>query len=160
MIAPAYCQLLARYGRWMNERMYAALATVDDQERKRDRGAFFGSIHGTLNHLVWADATWLSRFGGAPYAEAAYGADLFEDFASLSAARESTDRAVLHWAGQVTPSWLDSALEYRSAADGRRRQLPAWVAAAHMFNHATQHRGQVHPLLTQVPYDPPPLDLM
>ena len=159
MIAPAYCQLLARYGRWMNERMYAALIALDDAERKRDRGAFFGSIHRTLNHLVWADAIWLSRFGGAPYAEPAYGADLFEDFASLSAARESTDRAVLHWAGQVTAPWLDSALEYRSAADGRRRQLPAWVAAAHMFNHATHHRGQLTTLMKQAGVDPGVTDL-
>ena len=62
MIAPAYCQLMARYNRWMNERLYALCAGLDDDERKRDRGAFFGSIHGTLNHLLWGDRMWLGRF--------------------------------------------------------------------------------------------------
>jgi uncharacterized damage-inducible protein DinB len=143
----------------MNERMYAALAALDDTERRRDRGAFFGSIHRTLSHLVWADSIWLSRFGGPRYAEPAYGADLFEHFAALSAAREAADHAVLHWAGQVTPAWLDSTLQYRSAMDERQRQLPAWVAAAHMFNHATHHRGQLTTLLKQAGVDPGVTDL-
>ena len=92
MITPEYCQLLARYGRWMNERMYAAVASMSDDERKRDRGAFFGSIHRTLSHLVWADSIWLARFTGAPYAERAYGADLFDAFENLAAAKTPTPR--------------------------------------------------------------------
>jgi hypothetical protein len=55
MITPEYCQLMARYNRWMNERLYATCSAMQDVERKRDRGAFFGSIHGTLNHLLWGD---------------------------------------------------------------------------------------------------------
>ena len=66
MIAPEYCQLMARYNRWMNERLYALLAELSDAERKRDRGAFFGSMHGTLNHLLWGDRTWLGRFIDEP----------------------------------------------------------------------------------------------
>jgi uncharacterized damage-inducible protein DinB len=58
-----YCRLLARYNRWMNERMYAALVAMPDAERKRDRGAFFGSIHRTLNHILWGDRVWLRRAG-------------------------------------------------------------------------------------------------
>lgn len=159
MITPAYCQVFARYNRWMNERMYAVLAPMEDAERKRDRGAFFGSIHRTLNHLVWADSIWLSRFTGKPYAERAYGTELFDDFTALSRARDAADTAVLHWAGQVSQAWLDSTLEYRSAGDGRVRRLPAWVAAAHMFNHATHHRGQLTTLTKQAGVDPGVTDL-
>lgn len=159
MITPAYCQLLARYGRWMNERMLASLATMPDGERKRDRGAFFGSIHRTLNHLVWADSIWVARFTGATYAERAYGADLFDGFEALAAAREATDRAVLDWAGQLDTSWLSSPLEYRSAGDGRLRRLPAWIAATHVFNHATHHRGQLTTLIKQAGADPGATDL-
>jgi uncharacterized damage-inducible protein DinB len=159
VITPEYCQLLARYGRWMNERMYAAVATMSDGERKRDRGAFFGSIHRTLNHLVWADSIWHSRFTGAPYEKPAYGTDLFDDFDALAAAREAADTALLDWAGQLEPSWLASTLEYRSAGDGRLRRLPAWIAASHLFNHATHHRGQVTVLMKQASVDPGVTDL-
>ena len=159
MIAPAYCQLLARYGRWMNERLYASVATLGDDERKRDRGAFFGSIHRTLSHLVWADSIWLARFTGRSYTERAYGADLFGDFAALAAAREAADTAMLDWAGQLQPAWLASTLEYRSASDGRVRRLPAWIAAAHLFNHATHHRGQLTTLMKQAGVDPGVTDL-
>ncbi len=159
MISADYCQLLARYGGWMNQRLVAAVATMSDDERKRDRGAFFGSIHRTLNHLVWADSIWLSRFTGTSYAQPAYGADLFDDFADLAIAREAADTTLLDWAARVDPSWLGSTLEYRAASDGRLRQLPAWIAAAHLFNHATHHRGQLTTLVKQAGVDPGVTDL-
>ena len=49
-------RFLARYNRWMNQRLYDACQTLSDEERKRQRGAFFGSIHHTLTHLVLASA--------------------------------------------------------------------------------------------------------
>ncbi|MCC7217888.1 MAG: DinB family protein [Burkholderiales bacterium] len=149
MISVEYCQLLARYNRWMNERLYACAGELADDARKRDRGAFFGSIHRTLNHILWGDRVWLGRFTGSPCTVAAYGADMFEDLAALLAAREATDTAILDWAGALPRDWLASAVEYRAAADGRLRRLPAWVAATHLFQHATHHRGQVTALLKQ-----------
>src|SRR5260370_23283185 len=77
MITPEYCQLMARYNRWMNERLYGLCAAMADGERKRDRGAFFGSIHGTLNHLLWGDRMWLGRFAGLPCTYPQFGADTF-----------------------------------------------------------------------------------
>jgi uncharacterized damage-inducible protein DinB len=159
MIDAAYCQLLARYNRWMNERLYAAAAQMPDAERKRDRGAFFGSIHRTLNHLVWADRIWLSRFLQRPYAVPGYGTDLHEDFRELSREREITDTEILSWAGQVTPDWLAGMLEYTRKADGRTVRVPAWILAAHLFNHSTHHRGQVTTLLKQAGVDPGVTDL-
>lgn len=159
MISVEYCQLLARYNRWMNERLYVCAGELPDGERRRDRGAFFGSIHRTLNHILWADRMWLGRFTGAPCTLAAYGADLFDDFATLLAEREATDTATLEWAGTLSPEWLASTLEYRAAADGRLRRLPAWVAATHLFQHATHHRGQVTTLLTQAGKDVGATDL-
>lgn len=159
MITPEYCQLLARYGRWMNERMYATVAVMSDDERRRDRNAFFGSIHRTLNHLVWADSIWLSRFTGGTYSERAWGTDLYDDFEALAQARARADTAILDWAGQLQPAWLASTLDYRSAGDGRLRRLPAWIAATHLFNHATHHRGQLTTLIKQAGADPGVTDL-
>ena len=159
MISVEYCQLLARYGRWMNERLYACAGELDDHARKRDAGAFFGSIHRTLNHVLWADRVWLGRFTGAPCTVAAYGADMYADFRALAAERERTDTAILDWAGSLAPEWLASTLEYRAAADGRVRRLPAWIAATHLFQHGAHHRGQVTTLLKQAGLDMGPTDL-
>jgi uncharacterized damage-inducible protein DinB len=159
VITPDYCLLMARYNRWMNERLYALLADVSDDERKRDRGAFFGSMHGTLNHLLWGDRMWLGRFVGEPCTASAFGADMYADFAELRRERERTDRDLLEWAGNVTAAWLASTLTYTSLVDGRTRDLPAAAAAIHLFNHGTHHRGQLTTLLKQAGHDPGVTDL-
>jgi len=159
VISVEYCQLLARYNRWMNERLYAAARELPDDERKRDSGAFFGSLHRTLNHILWGDRVWLGRFTGAPYGAAAFGADMFDDFDTLAREREAADTAILAWAGQLTPAWLAAPLEYRASSDGKLRELPGWIAATHLFQHAVHHRGQATTLLKQTGKDPGITDL-
>ena len=159
MISVAYCELEARYNRWMNERLHALAAELSDDDRRRDRGAFFGSIHRTLNHLLWGDRMWLGRFTGHACLVPAYGADMFDDFTTLVRERETTDTAVLAWAGRLSDAWLASTLQYRAASDGRERQLPAWIAATHLFQHATHHRGQLTTLLKQAGKHPGATDL-
>ena len=159
MISVEYCQILARYNHWMNERLYAATSELSEEERKRDRGAFFGSIHRTLNHILWADRIWLGRFTEQAFAVPAYGADMYGDFADLARERITTDTAILNWTGKLSPEWLAGTLEYRAASDGRLRHLAKWIAATHLFLHATHHRGQVATLLKQAGKDPGVTDL-
>jgi uncharacterized damage-inducible protein DinB len=159
MITREYCQLMSRYNRWTNERLYALCAGFSDVERRRDRGAFFGSMHGTLNHLLWGDRMWLGRFVGPPCVHPAFGADMFDDFVELAREREATDQVMLEWAGNVTPEWLASTLEYTSKVDGKTRRLPAATAAVHLFNHGTHHRGQLTTLVKQAGADPGVTDL-
>ena len=159
LIGSGYCRLMARYNLWMNERLYTLCAGLPDPERRRDRGAFFGSIHGTLNHLLWGDRMWLGRFVGPPCTYPAFGADMFPDFADLQRQRAATDRSMLDWAENVSAEWLGSPLEYASRVDGKKRRLPAAAAAVHMFNHGTHHRGQLTTLLKQAGIDPGVTDL-
>ena len=159
MIDAAYCQLLARYNRWMNERLYALVGQMPDTERTRDRGAFFGSIQRTLSHLVWADRIWLGRFTQETYREPGYGADLYRDFGSLAREREATDAAILDWTGRVADAWLRGPLTYTRGSDGKTVTLPAWIAVVHYFNHSTHHRGQVTTLMKQAGVDPGVTDL-
>ena len=159
VITGEYCRLMARYNRWMNERLYALCAAMSDVERKRDRGAFFGSIHGTLNHLLWADRMWLGRFIGPACTYPQFGADMFAHFSELSSERDVTDRDLLSWSGNVRTEWLAAPLTYTSVVDGRTRRLPAAVAAVHLFNHSTHHRGQLTTLLKQAGVDPGVTDL-
>jgi uncharacterized damage-inducible protein DinB len=143
----------------MNERLFATIGELSDEERKRDRGAFFGSMHATLNHILWGDRVWLGRFTGKICAAPAFGATMYADFGELSREREQADTDLLAWAGKVTPEWLGSTLEYRASSDGRLRNLSAWVAATHLFAHATHHRGQLTTLLKQAGVDPGVTDL-
>ncbi|HZI83514.1 MAG TPA: DinB family protein [Casimicrobiaceae bacterium] len=159
MITPAYCRLMAQYNRWMNERLYALCAAMSDPERKQDRDAFFGSIHGTLNHLLWGDRMWLGRFVGQPCTSPPYGADMFAVFEELAPERRATDRDLMQWAEGVSQAWLAAPLSYTSVVDGEARRLPGSVAAIHLFNHGTHHRGQLTTLMKQAGVDPGVTDL-
>ena len=66
MITPDYVRTMADYNRWQNRNLYGAADTLTDPQRKEPRGAFFGSIHATLNHVLWGDQIWMSRFAGTP----------------------------------------------------------------------------------------------
>jgi uncharacterized damage-inducible protein DinB len=153
MISVEYCQLLARYNRWMNERVYSTVSEVGEDERTRDRGAFFGSMHRTLNHLLWGDRVWLARFKDEAYAVPAFGADMYADLAALTRERAVTDTAILDWTGKLSPAWLAGVLEYRPKSDPRLRHVDRWIAVAHMFQHATHHRGQLSTLIKQAGRD-------
>jgi len=159
MIDGDYCQTMATYNQWMNQKLYAICAEIPDVERKRDRGAFFKSIHGTLDHLLYGDRAWLGRFTNQPFATKGIGQELHSDFAELRQDRETCDREIIVWAETVSQSWLEQSFEYTSNVDGKTRVLPTWVLVTHLFNHQTHHRGQLTTLLSQLGYDPGVTDL-
>ena len=150
MITPAYVGAMAAYNAEMDRRLYAAAARLSDAERRADRGAFFGSIHGTLNHLLWADRMWMSRFAGwdRPAVPLAGSHGLIETFETLQSARVEADAALLGWAADVKRAWLDGRLTWFSGATGREVSRPVATLVVHLFNHQTHHRGQVHAMLT------------
>ena len=150
MITPAYAQLMARYNAEMNRRWYAAAARLTDDARKQDRGAFFGSLHATLNHLVWADRMWMSRFAGweRPSQSIRESTTLHDDFAALDAERTDLDGRIAAWTETVTPDWLDGDLVWFSGAANKELRRPRAMVLVHFFNHQTHHRGQAHALLT------------
>jgi uncharacterized damage-inducible protein DinB len=154
----SYYELMAEYNHWMNQKLYALCAEISDEIRKQDRGAFFKSIHGTLNHLLFGDRVWLGRFTGQPFA-AQMGQELYADFAELRREREKTDQFLLKWTQTLTEDWLQQSFQYTSGVDKKTRVLPTWILVTHMFNHQIHHRGQLTTLLSQLGYDPGITDL-
>ena len=153
---------MARYNRWQNSSLYTAADALQDAERKAARGAFFGSIHGTLNHLLWGARMWMHRLAGWPAPRPKSireSVDYFEDWETLKQERQSSDEAIIAWADELAPSMLDGDLTWYSGALGREVTKPRWVLIAHLFNHQTHHRGQVHWLLTQLGARPQDSDL-
>src|SRR3974390_1389682 len=108
MIDRAYVQRMARYNRWQNANLYGAADALPDAERRRDMGAFFRSIHNTLNHLLWGDRIWMSRFAALPKPVGSIGesVSLHDDWTELKTARTEFDKTILSWADTVEPSWL------------------------------------------------------
>jgi uncharacterized damage-inducible protein DinB len=148
----------ARYNRLANETLYEACAGLSDEERRRDLGAFFKSVHGTLNHLLLGDRIWMTRFEGGAHPSTDLGAILFDDFSTLRTARADMDRCIEALFAALPAGFLERSLRYVNNA-GVLSVDPGVVILPHFFNHQTHHRAQVHTLLSQLGRDPPVLDL-
>jgi uncharacterized damage-inducible protein DinB len=149
-ITTGYVRMMAGYNSEMNRRLYQAAGRLDDAARRADRGAFWGSIHGTFAHLIWADRQWMSRFdgwGGNTRALAESGTDP-RSFPELRSEREEMDRRLEDWAARVVSDWLEGELTWFSGAAGREVNKPVALLVSHFFNHQTHHRGQAHALIT------------
>lgn len=160
MLSTAYVRTMAAYNRAMNARIYECCARLTDVERKRDTGAFFRSIHGTLNHLLVGDSVWMARFSGRSFAIQSLDQELYADFDELRAQRIAMDAAIVDWSSQLDATTLSGVLAYVPIAGGKERSLPLAFALAHFINHQTHHRGQVTTLLSQYGIDPGVTDLV
>ena len=161
MITSDYVRLMARYTSWQNGSLYGAAGGLPDAERRRDRGAFFRSIHETLAHVLWADELWLSRFTdyAAPDGGIGQSTSGFSDWTSLSDARTTLDAFISQWAMNLTDDDLAGDLTWYSGAMGREITKPRALLVTHFFNHGTHHRGQVHAMLTAAGARPADTDL-
>ena len=142
-------QVMAAYNKWMNVKLYDVCAQLTDGERKKDRAAFFKSIHGTLNHLLLGDKIWMGRFKGRPFPVKGLDQELYSDFEALHRERDRMDGEIVDWAAGLTDEILAADLEYTSVVNPEKRCYVLWVAVTHFFNHQTHHRGQLTALLSQ-----------
>lgn len=162
MIGAAMPRLMARYAHWQNESLIAAASTLDDAARREDRGAFFGSIFGTSNHLLWGDTIWLSRFAGTPVPNAGSipaSVDETPDWAAYTARRREVDGWMAEWAAGLSDADLAGDLTWYSSAVEREITKPLARLVMHVFNHQTHHRGQIHAMLTAAGASPEATDL-
>jgi uncharacterized damage-inducible protein DinB len=158
-MAESYFLTLARYNAWANRRLYDACAALPEAEYMMSRAAFFGSIHGTLNHLLVGDRIWAARIERKPNPKITLDQILYGDLVALRVARQAEDDHLINLVGAIAERSLDRPLAYATTS-GQRHQTPLRLVLAHLFNHQTHHRGQVHGLLSQTKIDPPSLDLI
>ncbi len=162
MISRAYIETMADYNRWQNSSLYDAASNLSDVERRADRGAFFGSIHATLSHLMWGDKIWLNRFGAEETARKSSIADSVNegsDWQEMVQERRMLDQLIIEWAQGVDETTLGGDLTWYSGAMDREVSKPLGLLIAHFFNHQTHHRGQVHAMLTAAGQKPDDTDL-
>lgn len=160
MLRPDYFRTFARYNQWANRRLYDACAQLSEAEYMKPRPAFFGSIHGTLNHLLVGDRIWMGRITGHDSGIKALDQILYGDLAGLRVAREAEDAQIVNVVDAMDEPTLNSTLRYRTIVSPAMVATPMRMVLAHFFNHQTHHRGQAHGLLSQTAVAPPSLDLL
>ncbi len=143
-------RMFAGYNAWCNERLYDAAAAVPDAEYRAERGAFFKSLHGTLNHLLVGDRIWMNRFTGDGELPKSLDATLFDDFAALRAARRAMDASIRRYIGGLSDADLSRPIRYRTFSKPANIEQVLAPALDHFFNHQTHHRGQAHALLSRM----------
>ena len=151
--------MLARYNAWANARLYDAAGRMGADYGK-DAGAFFGSMHGTLNHILVADRIWLRRLTGEGPEHARLDERPYDDLASLREAREAEDGRIVALIASLSDDDLSGSFTYTPITDPEpvtQRRAPVLT---HVFNHQTHHRGQAHTILTSLGHEGPAMDLI
>lgn len=170
-MTPEHAVLMASYNRWMNAKIHQAAARLDADALRADRGAFFGSVLGTMNHLVVGDRIWLARFATHPAAPTALepvrqlqlprslDEILYDDFDALAQHRVLLDEIICRWAGALSTEDLAHVLRYANSKGVVSTRRFASLLM-HFFNHQTHHRGQLTTLLLQAGQDVGVTDLL
>ena len=151
---------LADYNHWANRRIYAAALAMPDEQYRRPTGVFFGSLHGTLNHLLVTDRIWLRRLTGEGEAPTRLNTILFEDRSELARARMAEDARLQRVINAYSAADLDRPVNYQTTSGAPQQQVLKDILL-HLFNHQTHHRGHAHACCSIVTgKEPPPLDLL
>ncbi len=162
MISPAYAQQMAAYNTWQNNSLRREVLKLDEAALTADRGAFFGSIFGTLNHLLWGDMLWMARFDGGEaqnhvIAQSVAYADTIGEWA---ARRVATDQRIVDWAAGLSADDLTGDVRWFSGSINAEVTKPRDMCVVHFFNHQTHHRGQIHAMVTAAGGVPDATDLV
>ena len=160
MTPAAHYRMFGHYNAWANRRLYDAAARLSNEQYRADRGAFFKSVHGSLNHLLVTDQIWMQRFAGEGEAPNRLDAILFETLDELRVARETEDRRIVDFVERLDEARIAGTIKYRRVSSPEQFEQQLAPALAHWFNHQTHHRGQIHALLTGLVGTAPELDLL
>ena len=152
-------RMFADYNAWANRILYAAAAELNEAQLRENKGAFFGSLLATLNHVLAADRIWMRRFTGCGDAPASLDAVLHDDLPALAAARAAEDGRIAVWVAGLGETQLDGRFTYTPISNPVEVTQRLAPALSHFFNHQTHHRGQCHMILTAFGKPSPGLDL-
>jgi uncharacterized damage-inducible protein DinB len=145
-----YFEMLAAYNRWANERLYDAVAGLAEADFQADHGAFFGSLCGTLNHLLVTDRIWMRRFTGEGPQQTSLDEIVAADRTELRTLRRAEDERIVDFVNGLDAGRLAAPFSYRTITGSMAVTQPLGPALAHLFNHQTHHRGQASVILTRI----------
>lgn len=159
-----HVQLMAHYNQWMNQKLYDAATDMNEVDLKKERGAFFGSIFATLNHIAVADTIWLKRLSMVfPTQWNLAGIENLQQISSLEMQlsdqlttlrhyREQLDALFMQISDKVSDEELLITVHYTDIK-GNPHTKQFFSLLMHVFNHQTHHRGQITTMLSQANID-------
>ncbi|WP_425070540.1 DinB family protein [Sagittula sp. S175] len=161
-LTPDVVLMMARYNAWQNKQLQASFATLYREALTQDRGAFFGSILATANHLLWGDSIWMARFTGKGRPPGGFDEStrLTDSAEAWAVERFRLDGEILLWAEKLRAVDLTGPLSWYSGSIGAEVSKPRAQCVLHFFNHQTHHRGQIHGMLTAAGAKGPVSDLI
>jgi len=151
-------QLLANFNKWANDKIISSTKELVEVDYKKDRGAYFLSIHGTLNHILIVDRAYISRLKGKEHGLKSLDLILYENLTELEEARIIEDKGLIDLVNDLTATSLQKKITYQSF-NGTSTTLTVSEILMTLFNHQTHHRGQVHNMLSQAGINPPEIDI-
>jgi len=154
-----YFITLARYNRWANKRIFAACEQLSEDDYRKQRDGVFLSIHLTLNHILLIDRIWMCRLRDKKIKIDTLRKELHSSRDALRIARKMRDDKIILAVERMKKRHLQRTLDYVDRR-GEAHSTPMPYVLAHMFNHATHHRGQVHDMLSETDVPPPTVDLI
>ena len=146
-------EMLSQYNSWMNKNIFSICDSLSDDTRNKDMGAFFGSIHRTLDHILYGDKAWLERLRDGTYTPRDINETLYLSWDDLKQERFIVDDEIDAWVRSLDENQLNQMHTYTSNVDGKQRSVPYWSLVHHIFHHQTHHRGQLTTLLSQLGID-------
>ncbi|KPA20403.1 DinB family protein [Shimia sp. SK013] len=161
MISVDYCRVFARYSTWQTTSLVSAADTLTHAQRWQDRGAFFGSVAATFNHLYWADALMLERLRGneRPQDVIFHSLTSPSEWRDFKILREDRDREIGDWASGLSDGDLTGNIGWFPPDGSKRVEMSKALCVVQLFNHQTHHRGQIHAMLTAAGACPAPTDM-
>ncbi|SJZ44375.1 Uncharacterized damage-inducible protein DinB (forms a four-helix bundle) [Oceanospirillum multiglobuliferum] len=148
---------LSRYHRWATEKLFESVSLLSDEQYRQDAGLFFGSVHGTLNHLLLVDQLWHARIEGIPYPVTDLSHEIESNAKALETALLAQCNTWFQTCATVTERRLSKAIEYRNIA-GQKAEINLDDLLIHVFNHGTHHRGQISAVLVEHGVPVPEMD--
>jgi uncharacterized damage-inducible protein DinB len=158
MTAITNFQLLANFNIWANMKIISSCKELDDVEYKKERKAFFSSIHGTLNHLLIVDRAYISRIEGIDHGLKSLGQILYENLYQLEKARIKEDKRLIDLVNNLSEESILKEITYQGFDSGKHTYMINLILIS-LFNHQTHHRGQIHNMLSQADIKPPQIDV-
>jgi uncharacterized damage-inducible protein DinB len=163
MVTPEYVQVMSMYNKWQNNQLYDIINVMSEDVLTLDRGAFFGSIHATLAHLLWGDLLWMQRFDPNRSENAGSFPESHAHWSTIShwaADRMCCDGEICLWAAQLSQDDINGDLSFYSSSLSKIVNVSLSLSIVQFFNHQTHHRGQVHAMLTAAGENAPVSDLI
>ena len=151
-------QLLANFNKWANTNIFSSCKELDDIKYKKDRKAFFSSIHGTLNHLLVVDRAFIAHIKGKNHGLKSLDQILYENLFQLEEARIKEDKCLVDLVNNLSEESIHKEITYNGFETGKTTHTINIILIS-MFNHQTHHRGQIHNMLSQAGIKPPQIDI-